>query len=244
MGHENCLPCPRGDLPRRRWAGAYPDAPTASPAVCARCGGRDRLGAQPLRLRQLREDSVAMHARRPGAALSVCDRRRMADNAPGIAATQHPALLTHRIVVLEDAIDGGQRRVIVAGAPEERVEEIVRQELGDDVEVEVWAPLPRQLLPLRCVGHMEREPGRLQLRFVLRGDQHVDDIVIAEDDGRVVVFATVCTPVLGEDEPAYEGPWHVYLDGPLGERTVIDGSSGTRVPYKNVYEELRRDGAE
>jgi hypothetical protein len=169
----------------------------------------------------------------------------MADNAPGIVATQNPALLAHRIVVLEDEIDGGQRTIIVAGAPEELVDEIVRQELGDDVVVEVWSPLPRRLLPLRCVGHMEREPGRLQLRFVLRGDQHVDDIIVAEDDARVVVFATVCTPVLGRhDEPAYEGPWHVYLDTPLGYRTVIDGSSGAEVPYKNVYDELRRAGPE
>ena len=165
----------------------------------------------------------------------------MAENAPGIAATQCPALLRHRIVVLEDRTDDGRRHVIVAGAPEEQVEAIVRQELGDDVEVEVWDPLPRRLLPLRCVGHMEREPGRLQLRFVIRADQHVDDIVVAEDDSQVVVFATVCTPVLGGDEPAYEGPWHVYLDGPLGDRTVIDGSSGAAVPYKDVYERPRRD---
>lgn len=38
-------------------------------------------------------------------------------------------------------------------------------------------------------------------------------------------------------------PWHVYLDNPLGDRTVIDGSSGAIVPYKDIYEEVRREEA-
>jgi hypothetical protein len=167
----------------------------------------------------------------------------MAENAPGIAAAQRTALLRHGIVILEQELDGPQPWVAVTGVGDERVQAVVRQALGDEVEVEVWAALPRHLRPLRCVGHMEREPRRLQLRFVLRGDQHVDDIVIAEDDAEVVVFATVCTAVAGEEGPACEGPWHVYLDRSLGNRTVVDGSSGATIPYRNIYDELRGDGA-
>ena len=33
----------------------------------------------------------------------------------------------------------------------------------------------------------------------------------------------------------YEGPWHVYLERPLEGRAVIDGVSGSAVPYKNVF---------
>jgi hypothetical protein len=116
-------------------------------------------------------------------------------------------------VVLESELDGARPRIGVTGAGAERVQALVEQELGADVDVELWAPLPRHLRPLRCVGHMEREPRRLQLRFVLRGDQHLDDIVIAEDDAEVVVFATVCTAVVGEQGPACECPWHVYRGG-------------------------------
>jgi hypothetical protein len=39
--------------------------------------------------------------------------------------------------------------------------------------------LPRCIWTRRYVGYMENEPGRLQLRFVLSGDEHVDEIVVA-----------------------------------------------------------------
>lgn len=165
----------------------------------------------------------------------------MADNSPGIAAEQRAALLRHGVVTLESELEGARPRIAVTGAGHERVQKLVAQQLGSEVEVEVWGELPRELRPLRCVGYMEREPGRLQLRFVLRGDEHVDDIVVAEDDAHVVVFATVCTAVVGEAGRAWEGPWHVYLDRPLGGRTVVDGSSGESVSYVNAYDRIRGD---
>jgi len=33
----------------------------------------------------------------------------------------------------------------------------------------------------------------------------------------------------------------VYLDRPLGDRVVIDGVTGSPVPYKNIYAELTLD---
>jgi hypothetical protein len=35
-------------------------------------------------------------------------------------------------------------------------------------------------------------------------------------------------------------PYHEYLRAPLGDRTVIDGTTGEAVPYKNIYAELER----
>ncbi len=87
---------------------------------------------------------------------------------------------------------------------------------------------------------MEREPCRLQLRYVLRGDEHVDDIVVAEDDETVAVLGTVCTSVIGDTGETVECPTHVYLRRPLGDRRVIDGFNGEEVPYKNVFVELQR----
>jgi hypothetical protein len=91
---------------------------------------------------------------------------------------------------------------VVAGAGEERVELAIADELGTAVDVEIAGELPRRHVPRPCVGQMEREERRLQLRFILRGDEHVDDIVVAEDDQSVVVYGIVCTLVAGTDRDA------------------------------------------
>jgi hypothetical protein len=168
---------------------------------------------------------------------------RMTARNGDVTAADRTALLRHGIVVLETEQTARSLRLGVVGGGEERVREAVIQRLGGAVEVDVLGDLPRQLWPRRCVGYMEREPGRLQVRYVLRGDEHVDDIVVAEDDSVVVVFATVCTSVTGEEGELMEGPWHVYLDEPLGDRTVIDGTCGREVPYKNVWAEMEAEDA-
>jgi len=110
-------------------------------------------------------------------------------------------------------------------------------ELGAAVSVDIAGELPRRHVPRPCVGHMEREERRLQLRFVPRGDEHVDEIVVAEDDDCVVVYGIVCTPAAG----SRRRPVAVHLDRPLGDRVVIDGVTGSPVPYKNIYAELTLD---
>jgi hypothetical protein len=97
---------------------------------------------------------------------------------------------------------------------------------------------PRRLAPRSFVAHCEREPGRLQLRLVLARDEHVDDIVVEEEDDCVVAFAAICSPTIGAHPEQMEGPFHVYLEQPLGERKVIDALTGREVPYRNVLAEL------
>jgi hypothetical protein len=141
-----------------------------------------------------------------------------------ISAEDRVALLRKGIVVIEADATRGRLRVGVTGGGVDRVVDA--------------GLLPRRLLPLRCVGHKEREPGRLQLRFVVSDDEHVDDIVVAEDAATVAVLGTVCTPESGEDREYCEVPCHVYLERPLGHRTVVDGVTGEAVPYKDVYAKL------
>jgi hypothetical protein len=160
------------------------------------------------------------------------------DTALLVNAADRAALLREGIVVLEENSTRGRRRVCVTGIGAERVWEAVARRLGREAEVEILGELPRCIRPRRCVGYLEREPGRLQLRFVLAGEEHVDEILVAEDDEAVVVLATVCTAVGGDGGERWEGPWHVYLDRPLGNREVIDGCNGAAVPYRNVYETL------
>jgi hypothetical protein len=121
----------------------------------------------------------------------------MRDNDSPVAAADRVALLRHGIVVVEADTAAQRLRVGVTGAGTSRVREMVARRLGEDVEVDVLGDLPRRLEPRNCTGYMEREPGRLQLRFGLCGDEHVDDILVAEDDRTVVVFATVCASVGG-----------------------------------------------
>ena len=91
-----------------------------------------------------------------------------------------------------------------------------------------------------CDGHMEREAGRLQLRVALRGREGVCSVVFEEDEEAVTVLILVC----GEQDPETrwtDCPVHVYLEGPLGGRAVLDVVQGCKeVPYVNVYDELRR----
>ena len=137
----------------------------------------------------------------------------------------------------------GRRTVNIAGRDQECATPMVTAQLGNDVDVMGWGYGRRMLRPRRCVGYMEREPGRLQLRYVTCGDEHIDYIEVAEDDDSVVVLGTVCTSVMGEDGDAVECPYHKYLERPLGERTVIDGFGGEPVPFKNVYAEMEAAGA-
>jgi hypothetical protein len=99
----------------------------------------------------------------------------------------------------------------------------------------------RQLARRASVAYREREPGRLQLRFVLDADEHMHEIVVDEDDDVVEVFATVCGPVSGPSGEVIEGPWHVYLERPLAGRSVVDALSGREVPYRNVLAELAEE---
>jgi hypothetical protein len=163
----------------------------------------------------------------------------MAENSRDISEAQRIKLLQAGVVLLQYDLNARRPWAVVTGAGAERVGRVVADELGAAVDVEVAGEVPRRLMPRACLGHMEREPGRLQLRFVLRGDEHVDDIVVAEDDESVVVYAIVCASVAGTDGQAWEGPWHVYLGQPLANRVVIDGVTGSPVPYRNIYAELR-----
>jgi hypothetical protein len=137
-------------------------------------------------------------------------------------------------------VDAARPRIALTGEDPARVREIVERQLGEGVDIDVLGDLPRRLEPRPCVGYMEREPGRLQLRFELGDDDHVDEIVVAEDEQAVVAFATVSTSTAGEVASWCQVPCHVYLERPLGDRTVIDGTSGCEVPYKNVYATLGR----
>jgi hypothetical protein len=84
-----------------------------------------------------------------------------------------------------------------------------------------------------CLGHREREPGRLQVRVALCRGEGVCDVIVEEDEDTVRVRLLVCYDErvkLGEDREYINCPVHVYLDKPLGGRTVIDVQTDEAVP--------------
>jgi hypothetical protein len=141
------------------------------------------------------------------------------------------ALLREGIVLLRDEAQSGLRRVEVAGMRFD-LTEVVARVLGRDVEIDVVGDTPRIIRPRRVLGYREREPCRLQLRIAVRGEEHVDEILVEEDDATVVVHATVCTAIDVEAGEWVDCPFHVYLEHPLGDRDVIDGVSGKPVPFR------------
>ena len=149
-------------------------------------------------------------------------------------ARERTALLRQGVRVLDE----GRNRITVSGSDEEEVREIAAARLGSDIRVDVRSRARRRHRGLPCMGHMEREEGRLQLRFVVRGDDHITGIEVEEDDQSVVVLATVCSAVDEDARDEMEVPCHVDLDKPLGLRHVIDGVTGLYVPFKNVYAEM------
>jgi hypothetical protein len=153
-----------------------------------------------------------------------------------ISMEDRSALLSEGVVVHSVHQDSLGTRIYATSNDAERATEAITARLGEHVKVSVCGETPREVRPRRSSGHMEREEGRLQLRYELLYDEHLDEILFAEDDERVVIFGMVCSPVDAEPGPMMGSPSHIYLDRPLGKRTVFDAVAGAPVPYFNVYD--------
>ena len=165
-----------------------------------------------------------------------------------VTAQDRTALARQGIVIVDAEAKDGRWIVEVTGAPDDRVRAAVAERLGASTRVTVVDDLPRRLYARPCVGQREREAGRLQLRYLLWPDEHFADVIVVEDDVSVVVLGMVCVSAAFEEGEPCESPTHVYLDAPLGGRTVIDGFTGEAVPYKDVLADLQerfdREGGE
>jgi hypothetical protein len=166
-------------------------------------------------------------------------RESVAGMEPIVAASQQAALLREGIALVDASVADGRLSIEVTGAPDDRVRGAVTSRFGPTTRVTVVDDLPRRLYARPCVGHMEREEKRLQLRYVLWPDEQMGDIEVVEDDDSVVVLGMVCVSARCEPGDACEVPVHVYLERPLGGRTVYDGCTGEAVPYKNVWLEIQ-----
>jgi hypothetical protein len=132
------------------------------------------------------------------------------------------------ISLLDAKLRDGRLRLEVEGAVTAHDKQAVERRFAVFGDVEVAA---RSRHPRRCVRGYEREPRRLALYYVATGDEHLDHVMVAEDDARVIVFGVMCAPEEQDlDQPERETRVHVYLEAPLGDRAVIDGFMGLPVP--------------
>ena len=100
-------------------------------------------------------------------------------------------------------------------------------EYAHSVWLETWAPkcpIGNLQRLSQLVGYREREPGRLQLRAIIRADEGVCEAIAVEDAETVHVRVLLCyedsdKPLV--DREALNCPVHVYLDAPLSGRAVI-----------------------
>jgi hypothetical protein len=105
------------------------------------------------------------------------------------------------------------------------------EEWNEDAHAEwcaTWAPrcpLGNPQRPATLTGYREREPGRLQLRVVLRArTEGVCDAIVEEDEETIRVRVLLCWEDSSEhfaDRDYLDCPVHVYLDRPLTGRAVI-----------------------
>jgi hypothetical protein len=91
-----------------------------------------------------------------------------------------------------------------------------------------WAPKCPRRNPQRVgrlLGYREREPGRLQLRVATRRrTDGVCEALVEESEATVHVLVLLCFQDREEswgDGEYWDCPVHVYLEKPLGARTVI-----------------------
>jgi hypothetical protein len=135
-------------------------------------------------------------------------------------------LLRRGVALLGEARSMEDRQVLCVSCVREEWATDAMAELLPAVEFEWCSETPRVLRPRWVKRCCEREPGRLELRVVLYPHEHVDEILVAEDDHIVTVLVTVCMSVVGPPGEPCDVPHHVYLGRPLGTRKVFDGVTG------------------
>ena len=102
--------------------------------------------------------------------------------------------------------------------------------------LDTWAPrcpIGNLQRAAHLVGYREREPGRLQLRAVIRVDEGLCEVIAEEDEESVRVRVLLCyedtdDPILARE--ALNWPIHVYLEQPLNGRTVISVDTDEPLP--------------
>ncbi|MDA0169823.1 hypothetical protein OJ998_12070 [Solirubrobacter taibaiensis] len=146
-----------------------------------------------------------------------------------ISTEDRSAFLRERVVIHAIHNDEFGVRMYATGPGEQRTKQVIADRLGAEIEVTVCGHVPREVRPRSCSYARERDPRRLLLLYDTQGDEHVNDVIVAEDDAQVVIYGTLCAPIELAPGDESDSRYHAYLDKPLGGRMVIDAVSGRPV---------------
>lgn len=140
-------------------------------------------------------------------------------------------LLARGVVALDDEeTKKGDKFLCVAAPRYEHAQAVVAAVLGDEWEVHWVGPTPREIVPRELVDWSDRGMGGMKLGIVLYAEEHIDEVLLAEDDHKVVVRAFVCSPAQPADGQVRAEVAKVYASREIGDRLVLDGLTGVILP--------------
>jgi hypothetical protein len=146
--------------------------------------------------------------------------------SPEVEAARAGLLARGVIVLDEERTKKGVKTLYVASMQQEWAEVAVPAALGDEWEVHWISETPRRITPRRLLDYSDRGMGGLKLGIVLHAEEHVDEVVLAEDDEKIVVAAYVCRPALPVRSGTCQDVVKVCAQRDVGGRLVIDFCTG------------------
>lgn len=160
----------------------------------------------------------------------------------------HAELLARGVVALgESRPRKGPKILFVASALPEWAEAAVPDLLDDSWEIDWLGETPRRIVPRRILEYGDRGMGGLKVTLVLQDEEHVDEVLIAEDDDKIVLAAFVCSPALPTGGPSAVEAIKKYAARDLAGRPVIDRFTGEvlqnwNAPGQVIEESVSRSG--
>jgi len=145
--------------------------------------------------------------------------------SPQVLAVKAEFLARGVVVLDEERPTKGAPAPSVAASRPERAAAAVAELLGAGWELDWVGTTPREIVPRALVDYSDRGMGVLKLGIVLYAEEHIDEVLLAEDDEKIVVAAYVCSPGVALPGARQEVA-KVYAERDIGDRLVIDALTG------------------
>jgi hypothetical protein len=140
--------------------------------------------------------------------------------SPAVEAAR-AELLRRGIVVVREREEAGEPVVEVTCADPEWPESAIPELLPGFTHTYLGR-MPREIYPTPCLSWRPKGEREIRLWARVHEDEHLDEVVVAEDERQVLVEVFVCTPTGGSDKREHAEPVRIELRDPIGDREVVD----------------------
>jgi hypothetical protein len=169
---------------------------------------------------------------------SLAFRAPVGPRAHGVTLTDEPRLsgdirsaqaelLRRGVAILAEEEVNGRRVVTVSSYVREWGESAVA-DLLPALSAEWVGQTPHRIVPAQCESWQRKADDAIRVWVAVREHEHLVETRVAEDDEKIVVLAFVSTPSGCEPGQPHAEPATLYLDQPVGDRQVLDGSGEDR----------------